>query len=32
MGDYYATLAQWMGVDPGEVLGGPTAPLPGVTA
>jgi len=31
MGDYYATLAQWMGVHPSDVLTGTTTPLPGVT-
>jgi uncharacterized protein (DUF1501 family) len=32
MGDYYATLAQWMGVHPSDVLAGTTTPLAGVTA
>ncbi len=32
MGDYYATLAQWMGVHPGDVLAGTVTPLAGVTA
>jgi uncharacterized protein (DUF1501 family) len=31
MGEYYATLAQWMGVNPGDVLVGNPAPLAGVT-
>jgi uncharacterized protein (DUF1501 family) len=31
MGEYYATLAQWMGVTPGDVLAGNPAPLAGVT-
>ena len=31
MGEYYATLAQWMGVNPGDVLAGNPAPLAGVT-
>jgi uncharacterized protein (DUF1501 family) len=32
MGDYYATLAQWMGVNHGDVLAGTTTPLTGITA
>jgi uncharacterized protein (DUF1501 family) len=32
MGDYYATLAQWMGVNPGDVLAGTVNPLAGVTS
>lgn len=32
MGEYYATLAQWMGVSPGDVLAGNPAPLSGITA
>ena len=32
MGDYYATLAQWMGVNPGDVLTGSVNPLAGVTS
>ena len=31
MGDYYATLAQWMGVSPGDVLVGSPTALPGIT-
>jgi uncharacterized protein (DUF1501 family) len=31
MGDYYATLAQWMGVSPGDVLAGSPTPLGGIT-
>ena len=31
MGEYYATLAQWMGVAPGNVLAGNPAPLTGIT-
>ena len=31
MGEYYATLAQWMGVSPGDVLAGNPAPLAGIT-
>jgi uncharacterized protein (DUF1501 family) len=31
MGQYYATLAQWMGVSPGDVLAGNPAPLAGIT-
>jgi uncharacterized protein (DUF1501 family) len=31
MGEYYATLAQWMGVNPGDVLAGNPAPLAGIT-
>jgi uncharacterized protein (DUF1501 family) len=31
MGEYYATLAQWMGVAPGDVLTGNPAPLAGIT-
>lgn len=31
MGEYYATLAQWMGVSPGDVLTGNPAPLAGIT-
>jgi uncharacterized protein (DUF1501 family) len=32
MGDYYATLAKWMGVNPGDVLAGSVTPLAGITA
>ncbi len=31
MGEYYATLAQWMGVSPGDVLAGNPSPLSGIT-
>ncbi len=31
MGDYYATLAKWMGVSPGDVLAGSPTPLAGIT-
>jgi len=31
MGDYYATLAHWMGVHPSDVLAGTTTPLSGIT-
>lgn len=31
MGDYYATLAQWMGVNPTDVLAGSPTPLAGIT-
>ncbi len=31
MGQYYATLAQWLGVNPGDVLAGNPAPLAGIT-
>ena len=31
MGQYYATLAQWLGVSPGDVLAGNPAPLAGIT-
>jgi len=31
MGEYLATMANWLGVAPGEVLSGAPAPLAGVT-
>ena len=31
MGDYFATLAQWMGVSPSSVLAGSPTPLSGIT-
>ena len=31
MGEYQATMANWLGVSPGDVLSGAPAPLAGVT-
>jgi hypothetical protein len=31
MGEYLATMANWLGVAPGDVLSGAPAPLPGVS-